>query len=467
MSNTLLIHIGMQKTGTTALQNFLLNNNDLLQKYGWCYPILCDEELKPSDVREIQGCGNAYTIYCALISWNSRTEWNAGMDIVLRHLQDENVVISAEEISLEGTDQFITAVKSIYENVKVVVYLRRQDREIESMYNQVIKSEAECGTFDQFVKSDSKFRYHCDGYLSKLEAISRIIGKENLIVRVYEKQQLVGNDITTDFLSVLGISTDRNEWKRSQNVNFSMGGNQLEIKKLINSVYDIEGLFDDSKNAWIDRDVQADFLDIFMGLAHSANKNGGEYGFFSSDERKEFLKGYTLENERIAREYMHREDGILFYDDKMDYPMFTADRFSDFQAETIRSFTAMVYLQNRRMRILLEKKSEEIMGKVLKKDIWSKSKGRKLMLYGAGRNCKRLLGIIGDIFSDAAIADNDIAKRGMSLGSMQVQYAKDIGDWQQYFVVVTCYQTDEIEKQLCGLGLNKEDHYILTKEYGL
>ena len=89
------------------------------------------------------------------------------------------------------------------------------------------------------------------------------------------------------------------------------------------------------------------------------------------------------------------------------------------------------------------------------------------MLYGAGRNCKRLLGIIGDIFSDAAIADNDIAKRGMSLGSMQVQYAKDIADWQQYFVVVTCYQTDEIEKQLCGLGLNKEDHYILMKEYGL
>lgn len=58
MSNILLIHIGMPKTGTTALQNFLLVNNDKLEKYGWCYPILNDgqagelERLELSDIKK-------------------------------------------------------------------------------------------------------------------------------------------------------------------------------------------------------------------------------------------------------------------------------------------------------------------------------------------------------------------------------------------------------------------------------
>lgn len=48
---------------------------------------------------------------------------------------------------------------------------------------------------------------------------------------------------------------------------------------------------------------------------------------------------------------------------------------------------------------------------------------------------------------------------------IRVTPPESIGDWQQYFIVVTCVKTQEIEEQLSKLGLKKEENYILAKEY--
>lgn len=221
MAGTLLIHIGMPKTGTTALQNFMLNNNDKLEKHGWCYPVLSGNS-KMDDLErwELETVGNGYKMYDALIESQNVSEWDKGMNILLKFLKNRNVILSTEYIYEHGTEEFIENIKKIYGNIKVVVYLRRQDRVIESRYNQYIKSGVECERFLKFLDSE----YIPDGlldFLLKLDSISRVIGKENLVVRVYEKQQLIGNDIITDFLSILGIPRypEDLEWKK---VNGSM-----------------------------------------------------------------------------------------------------------------------------------------------------------------------------------------------------------------------------------------------------
>lgn len=99
------------------------------------------------------------------------------------------------------------------------------------------------------------------------------------------------------------------------------------------------------------------------------------------------------------------------------------------------------------------------------KEALRKSKNRKILLFGAGHNCKELLGAVGNM--EVSIADNDITKQNMVLGGVQVKYAKDIIEWREYFVIVTCQETNEIEDYLCSLGLEKEEDYILMKEYVL
>lgn len=457
MNHTLLIHIGMPKTGTTALQNFLLQNDDQLQKYGWRYPLLSEKRI--SDMSDIEDSGNAFYMYRSSIS-NNKEVFEEGMEVALKYLEDKSVIMSAEGISRNGINPFISAARQSYENIKVVIYLRRQDREIESLYNQHIKIGTEYGSFDKYIESDINREQYLE-YLPKLDSVSRIIGKENLIVRVYEKQQLIGNDIVTDFFSILGIPLDRDEWRRNEKTNPSIKGNYLEIKRLVNSVQGIESLFDNKE--W--GEIQADIYEVVIELSRFY-KDKGEYGFFTRDERRAFLENFAAENEQIARTYLHREDGILFYDDIADYPVYTVKQDDSFEANMVRMFTVMLYAQKRKINYLLDKKEREILGKILKKDILSKSRGRKLLIFGAGHNCRKLFDIVGNIPAEM-IADNDLTKDGTIVNGVQVRYAKNIMDWHGHFVVVTCEKTDEIEEQMCALGLKREDDYILMREYSL
>lgn len=468
MNNTLLIHIGMPKTGTTALQNFLLVNNDKLEKYGWCYPVLSDG--KVGDLRElelagIKSCGNGFWIYEDWILNNIKSEWDKGMEFVLKHLKDKNVIISEETIYEYGMEKFITDARQKYQNIKVIIYLRRQDRAIESRYNQHVKRLGECSSFENFIDSDAVPKNYLD-YILKLDSISQMLGKENLIVRIYEKQQLVGHNIITDFLSVLGIPLDQDDWCKSEQENHSLGDNYVEISRQVNSVQRAKNILEGGNGiwSWSDWEVQNDFQNVCMNLSYAFCENKGEVAFFTLDERQRFLEKFAADNENIARKYLQREDGILFYDDRMDYPISKINQCSGFEADIIRVFTSMIYAQDRRFRHLLEKNSNELIGRLFVKEALRRSKNRKLLFWGAGHNCRKLLDMMGEI-KGISIVDNDLSKRGSCLYGVQVKHAGDIAIWNEYFVAVTCEDTAEIERQLCDLGLKKEIDYILMREY--
>ena len=183
------------------------------------------------------------------------------------------------------------------------------------------------------------------------------------------------------------------------------------------------------------------------------------------DERKKFLEKFARDNERIAKEYLQREDGTLFYDERMDFAVYETNQYSEFEADIVRVFASLIFAQDRRTKNLIERKCGELSGKLLMKDISQKSEGRQLLLFGKGYKCHKLFKAVESIPAEL-IADNDISKQGTTLNGVQVRYAKDIANWSKYFVVVTCEKTDEIEVQLHDYGLKKERDYILAKEYG-
>lgn len=153
--------------------------------------------------------------------------------------------------------------------------------------------------------------------------------------------------------------------EKTKKINPSLEGNYIEIKRLINSVQGIEGLLEPDE--WWE--IQDDIFDSGIGFSHSY-KGKNEHGFFTMDQRKEFLGKFAAENEQIARDYLHREDSILFYDDIVDYPVYTMKQDNSFEADMIRIFTVMINAQWRR----LDRKSKEILGKILMKNVWAKKK---------------------------------------------------------------------------------------------
>ena len=74
MANRIILHVGVPKTGTTALQSFLYFNEDNLEKHGFCYPHLL-EELKdiPFSRERIRKNG---TLFCWLPSNPTQEYWD-------------------------------------------------------------------------------------------------------------------------------------------------------------------------------------------------------------------------------------------------------------------------------------------------------------------------------------------------------------------------------------------------------
>lgn len=452
----------MPKTGSTALQSFLFKNKENIEKYGWRYPILAWELPDVHGYDSIVTNGNFFYDFIDDFEYGLDTEsddWNKKWNHVLKHLDEKNVILSAEAFSVYETEKFLTGVVKKYNNVKAVIYLRRQDRIAESFYNNRIRDGVFDGTFKDYLDTDEAQKL-CN-YASKLESISRIIKKENLIVHVYEKQI----SIEDDFLSILGIEKDQGEWKDCGVQNPSIHGNYYNIRKIFNSLYGLNSDLDKEVRDW-------EYNDLFMQVASFFGK-GEERGYFTTEERREFLDQFVMENKEIARDYLGREDGILFYDDRMDYPLYESSQYSDSDEDMIRIFSAMVCSQNQKIRRCMQdyqyiKSQYDFMRKkVLILTIEQKSKVRKILLFAAGSKCRKLMNIINDI-PVAAIADNNPDKSGMIFkNGIKVVDAKEIKNWSEYFIVVTCVKTDEIEDQLQKFKLEKEADYILAREYGL
>ncbi|MCI8557555.1 MAG: hypothetical protein HFI19_07295 [Lachnospiraceae bacterium] len=450
MEHTLLIHIGISKTGTSALQTFLYENMEKLEEYGWRYPDL-NKELFGLQFLTFGKEINGSVFYKEREKLDTEAEnWNKAWERVLEHLKTKNVIISDERICVWDTNKFLTAAKEKYDNIKVIIYLRRQDRAIESFWNQRVKNPVGCGQiFQEFIHFDGCAECAPYHYKRQLDDISNIVGKENLIVRVYEKGQLCGEKHNTesDFLSSIGIEPDWDQWKKCVPQNLRLGENYLEIKRIFNSILD-EGDVEQGISSML----------CFEKLSQNFCCEEKEKGCFTIEEREKFLKQFEAENEEIAREYLHRNDGILFYDDRKDYPLYEYS-YTSFEQDMIRVFSALINNQSRELQ-RLEKHNSFLAEKLM---LFNNSNGKRLLLFGAGHKCRKLLDELRTPVT--LIVDNDETKSGKSLQKVPIVFTEQVKDWSDYFIIVTCAETEEIEQQLQGFGLEKEKDYVVAKDY--
>ena len=221
----ILLHIGTPKTGTSALQNFFMNNIELLREEGIYYP---EHKLDSNGVSS----GNGTLLFNA-----AKNSFIKDGKQIIKDIMDETSLDSIL-LSSEGFYRYPEELYSIIGDATIIVYFREQSTRMLSSYNQSVKRKNNIITFDTFVdnifkKNDGNF----DGAILKKWA--ELFGIENIIFRPYEKEQFIGGNIYTDFLNILGSKTYENYDFPTNEINISYNKDALVFKLLVNRIVQV------------------------------------------------------------------------------------------------------------------------------------------------------------------------------------------------------------------------------------
>jgi hypothetical protein len=296
MQKTIYFHIGAPKTGTTAIESFFTLNRNLLTKLGYLYP---GTELDHHQI--------AQEMYDAIRSQSSINS-NSNCIKVLQEIQNTDahtIIISSDWFySMGGALQLQQTIEQTLADsiaVKIIFYGRRQDYAYQSAYQQRLKPSTRKPEKVSISESlqDKKYLREFD-YFYKLDEWKKAFGKDAIIVRVYEKNQFYNNDLIQDFLHIIGLElTDNFQLPTEEQSNISMGPDSMEFMRLIN-------LNTENKN------LQKYWLKSIMDIDRKNERT--PFNLLSPHERLEIIQSFNESNQRVAREYLGREEGKLFYE---------------------------------------------------------------------------------------------------------------------------------------------------------
>ncbi len=313
------LHIGEHKTGSTAIQSTLQNlqNRGILKQYDFSFIY-----------KDLYESLNA--------SWNHPAE-SSTLDRVIKRLQnfidttqEDNLIISCEGFSSATVvkNNNIAALHTFLQgfDVKVLIYLRRQDKALESYFTQNSKQFNTTTLSSKNVASKKAL----------LDANASFFGKENILVRVYERKNLYNNDAVDDFLQWTGLQATISKRKNTFS-NPSLSPTNMRIRlscvrqntmdekekekrlaEIQNQILQVQNTLPWELEAELNRiksgiNLSRYFcktVNTLLALEKTPKKN--THAYFSDEERKTILDAYREENAAIAREYLGREDGVLF-----------------------------------------------------------------------------------------------------------------------------------------------------------
>jgi len=127
----LILHVGLHKTGTSALQESLHQNSAKLFECGYFYPKPDSQDAHHGLVSllRIDNRGNALHA--------------TGKENFLRKLEEFKaradgrcIVISSELFSEPVSETAIGSLREMFDSVRIVLYLRRQDTLLESVHTR-------------------------------------------------------------------------------------------------------------------------------------------------------------------------------------------------------------------------------------------------------------------------------------------------------------------------------------------
>ncbi|WP_373050774.1 hypothetical protein [Thalassovita aquimarina] len=213
----LICHIGTPKTASTLIQNSFDANPHWLADRGIAYGKLLAPD--PNHITLFFACASKLHDFARDYGIRSMDELRAFRtklkDRMLWHIDQVNdfahtMVMSSENLTgnMYHPDEIARLKEMLaphFEDIKIVVYVRRQDDAILSMYGEYMRRGFSAARFRDFVdvclgpRSPTSYLY----YRGQLSKWIEVWGRENIIVRRFAPGAFINGDILSDFMAIV------------------------------------------------------------------------------------------------------------------------------------------------------------------------------------------------------------------------------------------------------------------------
>ena len=204
MQRKAFIHIGLAKTGTTAIQTSATSLQDELRQSGLLF-------LKTGRIGDKGGQ------HC--IPWRIRDDARADLHAPTYTLeetraelsdnQSHHVLVSSEEFSpLAYRPAKLRALRALFEGHHVcgIVYVREQIEHFNSFFVELVKDISmshSVGEFTQQISGETRYDYE-----NWIQPFSDVF--DEMVVRPYDTSAYVGGEIVQDFFNIIGFEPQKN-----------------------------------------------------------------------------------------------------------------------------------------------------------------------------------------------------------------------------------------------------------------
>jgi hypothetical protein len=315
-----ILHIGTEKTGSTAIQHFLHNNWAQFKAQG---THICRSVGKPNN-RSMPSAfmsedrSDDFLRRMKHKNLKDRRRWRKNLlkdfskEVAQAKVKSDTFLISSEHFqsrlaSLDEIQNLYTFLQPLFDEITVICYLRRQDQLAMSRYSEVLRSGHVLQSLLPVGAKKGKgrlLRYF--DFESLLNLWSEAFGERRIEPHVYSKEIMINGDVIHDFIENVGLKLPPPSGTKPGNSNMALSAEAQAVLLGVNKSFSELGCIES------ERQLRGRLVRYLQ--AHAPGKSCQP----TANDAREFYSLFEASNNAVAKQWFNRDS--LFEVDFEGYP---------------------------------------------------------------------------------------------------------------------------------------------------